>query len=108
MADTMTTDRLTLARTLEDAGIARDGAEKVASAIFDAIHDNVATKADIAALQSATKADMVAVRGDLAALEQRLERKIDQVEYRLITRLGGLMVVLTGILFAALRFTGHG
>jgi len=82
-------DRLTLAHAIEDAGIERSKAERTASVIFDAIHDNVATKADVAA-----------VRADLAL-----------VEHRLRTRLGGLMVVLVGALFAALRYwppPGHG
>ena len=94
----MTTDRLTPARTIEEAGIPRDGAERVASAIFDAIHDNVATKQDIEA-----------VRSEMAAMEQRLGARIDLVEHRLTTRLGALTVVLLGLLFTALHFwpPGH-
>ena len=45
-------DRLTLAHAIEDAGIERTKAERMASAIFDAIRDNVATKADIAAVRA--------------------------------------------------------
>jgi hypothetical protein len=84
----MTTDRLALAHVLEDAGIQREGAEKVASAIFDAISDNVATKQDIA----------------------RIEAKLELIEHRLMTRLGALVVVLLGLLFAALHYwpPGHG
>jgi hypothetical protein len=91
----MTTDRLTLAHVIEEAGIERAGAERIASAIFDAISDNVATKQDIAA-----------VRADIAAVNAR----IDLVEHRLLTRLGGLIVVLAGLLFAALHYwpPGHG
>lgn len=92
----MTTDRLALAHVIEDAGIARDGAERVAAAIFDAIHDNVATKQDIAA-----------VRLEMAAMEQRLtlrfaqlERRIDQV----VTRVGLIAVILLILLFAALHY----
>jgi len=101
----MTTDRLTLARTIEEAGIPRDGAERVASAIFDAIHDNVATKQDI----EAVKQDIGAVRSEMAAMEQRLGARIDLVEHRLMTRLGALTVVLLGLLFTALHYwpPGH-
>ena len=53
-----------------------------ATEIFDAIHDNVATKQDL----------------------QALEVKLDLVKHQLITRLGGLMVVLAGLLFAALHY----
>ena len=41
------TDRLTLAHALENGGISRDAAEHIATEIFDAIHDNVATKTDV-------------------------------------------------------------
>jgi hypothetical protein len=36
--------------------------------------------------------------------------RIDLVEHRLLTRLGGLIVVLAGLLFAALHYwpPGHG
>jgi hypothetical protein len=41
------TDRLTLARAFEEAGIKSEAADKLASEIYDAIHDNVATKTDL-------------------------------------------------------------
>lgn len=81
-------DRLALSNAIEDAGIERAKAERVASVILDAIHDNVATKADVAALKT-----------DLT----RVEGRIDLVEHRLLTRLGGLMIIVGGILFAALH-----
>ena len=56
-------------------------ADRVATEIYDAIHDNVATK------------------GDLRELEQRLERRIDQI----VIRLGGLVVIVAGLLFGALH-----
>ncbi len=45
-------------------------------------HDNVATKQDL----------------------QVLEAKLELVKHQLITGLGGLMVVLAGLLFAALHY----
>ena len=95
------TDRPTLARALENGGIGRDAAEHIATEIFDAIHDNVATKADIAE-----------VKVDLRGAEQRLDARIDTlradlalVEHRLMTRLGGMIVAATGILIA-IRYFG--
>jgi hypothetical protein len=82
-------DRLALAHAIEDAGIERAKVERVASAIFDAIRDNVATKTDIAA-----------VKADIAAVSA----KADLIEHRLLTRLGGLMVVVGSVLFAALHY----
>jgi hypothetical protein len=79
------TDRLSLTNALAEANIDRKAAERIATEIFDAIHDNVATKQDLENLRIELKADIAAV------------------EHRLITRLGGLIVVVAGLLFAALR-----
>jgi len=76
------TDRLSLANALADAKIDRPAAERIATEIFDAIHDNVATKTD------------------LRELELRLESRIDRV----VVRLGSLMVILTGFIIAAVRY----
>jgi hypothetical protein len=97
------TDRLALAHAFEDAGLPRDKAEAVAGTIMDAIHDNVATKGDLAELRTA-------VKSDLGLVEQRLEARIDLhgaridlIEHRLLARLGALVVVVAGVLFALLR-----
>lgn len=50
--------------------------------IYNAIHDNVATKAEIAA-----------VRADMQAVEQRLEHQIT----RMTIRLGVLVVAVAGL-----------
>jgi hypothetical protein len=85
------TDRLFLTNALADANIERQKAEQIATEIFDAIlYDNVATKQD------------------LQALEQRmLLRCFAEVEAwidRVVVRLGSLIVVQTGLLFAALHY----
>ena len=104
------TDRLTLAHAIEDAGIERVKAEALAGAIFEAIHDNVATKVDIHDLRSEMKAniqelrsEIVELRGEVAQLGTSLRAEIAQLEYRVLIRLGGLIVVLLGLLFAALH-----
>ena len=40
-------DRLALAHAFEDAGIVREKAEQLATAVLAAIRDNVATKSDL-------------------------------------------------------------
>jgi hypothetical protein len=108
-------DRLALANAIEDAGIPRDKAQRVASVIFDAIHDNVATKTDVQANEAATKAAIQAseasVRGLLASEVARLDTRIERLDATvkaqpnaIMLRLGTLMVVLTGIILAALRY----
>jgi hypothetical protein len=78
-------DRLTLTRAFEGAGLKSDDAERIATQIYDAIHDNVATKADL--------------RNEVAALRAELR----EMEQRVIIRLGALAVVVAGLLFAALQ-----
>jgi 2-phosphoglycerate kinase len=60
------TDRLTLTRALEGSGMQSAAAERIATEIYDAIHDNVATKAD------------------LRELELRLETKFGEVKTELL------------------------
>jgi hypothetical protein len=81
-------DRLTLTRAFEDRGINREAAERIATKIFDSIRGNVATKAD------------------LRELEQRFELRFEQLERRIdrvVVWLGALVVVVVGLLFAALQ-----
>jgi hypothetical protein len=136
-------DRLALANAIEDAGIERSKAQRVASVIFDAIHDNVATKADVQALGAELKAaitaqvgsmrvelksdiaasdaalrgEIVSVRSLLASETARLDTRIERLDATvkaqpnaIMLRLGTLMVLLTGIILAALRYwsPGHG
>ena len=55
-------DRLALAHAIEDAGVERAKAERIATVIFDAIHGSFATKADV------------------LASEARLMARLDQIE----------------------------
>ena len=91
----MATDRLTLARAFRATGMEQDQADGVATAIFDAIHDNVATKADLATLQVTTKAD--------------LHEAIAELKYALTMRGIAGLIAAGGILFAALHYwpPGH-
>ena len=60
-------DRLALANAIEDAGIERAKAERVASVIVDLVHDSVATKADVQALGGELRAEIAATRSELKA-----------------------------------------
>jgi hypothetical protein len=112
----MATDRLTLACALEERGIPRDAAEQIATELFDAIHDNVATKADLQRVESALRADLQAVnsalRADLRAVEAGLKAelllRLSELEHRMTLRFGSVVVVLTGIILAATRYLPHG
>jgi hypothetical protein len=85
----MATDRLSLANALEAASIDRPVAERIATEIYDAIHNNVATKTD------------------LREFEQRVELRFEQVERRIDTmtnRLVTAIVVALTVLFGALHW----
>ena len=102
------TDRLTLTRAFESAGIQSELAERLTTEIYDAIHESVATKADLAELEqniNATKArDISHIRTSITAELAALDKKITVVGYQLITGLGILMVVIAALLFAALHY----
>jgi hypothetical protein len=108
------TDRLSLTNALADANIDRQKAERIATEIFDAIHENVATKADVdrlgvridqveAGLGSRISAVESGLRAEMREAELRLERRIDRV----VVRLGSLIVTLVGIILAAIRYLPH-
>jgi hypothetical protein len=86
-------DRLTLTRAFESAGINTEAAERIATEVYDAIHDNVATKNDLEHVETALRADIAQVRSDL-------EHKIDTM----VNRVVAAIVVAIGILFAALHY----
>lgn len=97
-------DQLSLVSAIEDCGIARDKAERIASVIFGAIHGTVTTGTDLApvpqdlvATLSKIQADIEALRVGMLQLEARMNARI---ELRLVAR-GGLMAVLGGAALAA-------
>jgi hypothetical protein len=101
-------DRLALANAIKDADIERAKAERVASAIFDATHANVATKADVHALGAELKAALAAEATRLDTRIERLDGAVKAQPKAIMLRMGGLMVVMTGIVLA-LRYwlPGH-
>jgi len=87
-------EELSLANAIEECGIERDKAERVASVIFGAIRENVATKTDVAQAPqdvattlSTLRADIEALRAGMLHMEARLNARI---ELRLLSR-GGLI-----------------
>ncbi len=116
------TDRLSLTRALEGGGINSEAAERIATEIYDAIHDNVATKDDLERVRTALGADLervktalgadiaqarseldrveTALRVDIADVRSDLEHKIDTM----VNRVVAAIVVAIGSLFAALHY----
>ena len=61
-------------------------------------------KAEIAGVRSEFKAEIAEVRSDLRLVESNLHAQNVQIEQRMTIKLGGLLVVITGILLAAIRY----
>jgi hypothetical protein len=72
-------DRLTLTRALEATGMASGAAERVATEIYDAIHDNVATNTELQRVEAV-------LRAELHALEQRIDARFEALEQRIDAR----------------------
>ena len=117
--------------TLYDALLSIDVPAQKARAVIDALeHDMgstlatkqdianlaLATKQDIASLALATKQDIATLaldianlalttKQDLLLLRQELEHRIDLLQSTMTIRLGSILVVAMGLLFAALKLT---
>lgn len=87
-------DRLTLARALEQGGIGRDAAEHIATEIIDGIHENVTTKTDLRATESALTADLQATRTALEADLAALQTDLRATDTALRTEVGAVRVEL--------------
>ena len=120
-------DTLKLARALRDrAGFTQEHAEAAADALAEAVAEQVATKQDIrdaraeievlrtemrtefAAGRTEMAAEFAAVRAEMAsefaAVRADLASGLRDVEQRMTIKLGGMLVVVTGILLAAKIF----
>jgi hypothetical protein len=133
IAPPMTTapfDTLKLARALRDkAGFSQEHAEAAADALAEAVGEQIATSQDIRdvrteidlfrtdtraefaavrseidALRAEMHAEFAAVRAEFAAVRSELAAGLRDVEQRMTIKLGGMLVVVTGILLAAKFF----
>jgi septation ring formation regulator EzrA len=77
-------DRLTLTRALEEAGMPSANADRITTEIYDAIHNNVATKTDLEQTEAALRADLqrveASLKADTARVEASLKADIARVE----------------------------
>jgi hypothetical protein len=107
---TITFDTLELAKELKTAGFTEPQAEAVARAFkrsHDIDHIGDATRVDIAT----AKGESVAVRDRLNDLERklgetelRLKGDLRELELRMIIKLGVMLLAMSGIIVAALKY----
>jgi predicted nucleic acid-binding Zn-ribbon protein len=116
-------DTLKLARALRDkAGFSQEHAEAAADAFAEVVSEQVATKqdirdvraeirdvrAEIETLRTEMRAEFAAVRTEMrtefASVRSDMAAGFRDVEQRMTIRLGGMLVIVTGILLAAKVF----
>jgi hypothetical protein len=90
----MAFDTLAYAKHLESGGFTREQAEAQAEALNRFVLPDLATKADLAAMEQRIITAM-------QRLESRMEARIHQAELRMV----GVMAAMLGLLFALLKFT---
>jgi hypothetical protein len=120
---TIIAERGLFVRLLVQSGKFETSAAEALVDALDAATREPATKGDLNATEAAVKAEVVLLRSDLTVsernlkteiallsqrmdlMEKRLDARIASVLDKLVVRLGGLMIALIGLLFAALRLT---
>ena len=99
-------------KRLADAGVPDNQAEALVELMAQQ-HEDVATKADIAAINDkmatmATKIDLAEVKADIAAINDKMATKIDLAEMKTqllnsMIALGGVMIALGGVIIATIK-----
>jgi hypothetical protein len=84
-------------KDLEAVGFQRNQAEAQVQMVLDALEGDLVTKADFAVFQER-------IENRLTQFEQRTDKRFIETEFRLLTRLGFLMVSTTSIAVAVLTW----
>jgi hypothetical protein len=98
-----TFDSLGYAKRLREGGVPQDQAEAHAEAARDFIMAELATKADVLAVRTDLLATEQRLQTELRHMEQKLQSSIDSLSLRLTVRLGTIVVVGFGALAAILK-----
>jgi hypothetical protein len=105
-----TFDTLRAARRLKEAG----ASEPIAEAIAEALRESreldlaqLATKADLAALDSDLRREIATLRGEIATLRGELLAKIEGVKVDILKWVIGLMIAQAALIVTLVRLTGH-
>ena len=77
-------------KALTEVGFSKAQAESVVSTVRNALGGDLATKADLQRVKS--------------ELEAKIESEIQSLELRLTMRLGGLMIAVSGLVVALIKF----
>ena len=90
---------------LVSINVPNDKARAVVDAMERDMGSTLATKADLDLLRTEFRQEIALVRKDMEILSGRLESRIDMLSRTLTVRLGSMLMVGLGLLFAALKLT---
>lgn len=109
---TIIAERGLFVRLLVQSGRFEQSQAEALADTLDATTREPATKGDVQELRAELKADVQtlnaaigSLRTEMRAGETMLDRQISAQTDKILVRLGGLMIAMTGLLFAALRLT---
>jgi len=107
----VTFDTLKFVETLEQANMPRNQASAIAAAVQTSLAQTLAERDegfagrnDVSGLRKETDSKFDLLRKDIAALEQRLDAKIDAQGNKLIIRLSGVLIAIISIVGMMIRF----
>jgi DNA-binding transcriptional MerR regulator len=112
----MAIDTLKVARRLREAGFTEPQAEAVVEAVRDGADDaELATKHDLALLESTLRAEIAAVRAEMREIEHRFEARLEATKSELLKYMFGMVfgavllniVAMLGAMFAFAKLLGH-
>ncbi|MGF1606945.1 MAG: coiled-coil domain-containing protein [Rhodothalassiaceae bacterium] len=90
-------DTLAFSKSLEDVGLPRDQAERIATGARDMITADVATKADIAGAEARLEQKITDLKGELRDTEKRLSQETGGVKSDLLEAEGRLLQEIAAI-----------
>ncbi|MEO5375586.1 MAG: CCDC90 family protein [Alphaproteobacteria bacterium] len=90
--------------TVEQVEALADFMDTQAASKADLERETGAIRAEAAETKAELKAEIVAVRADLRQETTRLESIIELAKRDITIKLGGMLVVVTGVLLAAIRY----
>jgi len=109
----VTFDTLKFVETLEQAKLPREQASAIASAVQTSLTQTLAerdqsfaSKRDVSELRKDTDSKFDLLRKDIAALEQRIDAKIDALDAKIDVQGNKLIIRLSGVLIAIISMVG--
>jgi len=100
----VTFDTLKFVETLESANLPREQASAIAMAVRDAhVSVDVATKADLDALETRTDSKFELLRKEMDAKFALLRKDMDTMRKDIIIKQGAMLVTLAGLVLAGVK-----